>query len=427
MPTERLIIGPIVRIGPNEVDIIDIEAVKTIYGSRETFRKSQFYRRLAVPGQQSLFNTVNVDFHRRHRKLLAGPMSDSSLKWVIVHVEARLALALSRIGEEMKSRGAADVFKWWLFMTTDTIGELTFGDSFRMLELGHKNDYARDLEQDSRVGAIRATFPSMVGLCRVAPFPILGRAYRASENLTRYASDLLERHQWLQAVDPDEAQRTFFSKLFSASEDGKMPFNEIRDEAQNFITAGSDTTANSLTYLTWAVCRNPDIRARLVRELRTLPPDFTEAQLRSLPFLDQVISEALRLYSAAPSGLPRLVPPGGAELAGHWFAAGTEVCAQAFSMHRDPVIFPQPDEFQPSRWASPTKAMREAYMPFGRGARVCIGKHLALIELRLAAARFFLTFPEARMSSLEGMCDGDMKPMVHLLLSPSGGRCLIQA
>lgn len=130
-----LFIGPVVRIGPDNVNIMNVEALKTIYGPRENFRKSPFYRLLAVDGQQGLFNTIDVEFHRRHRRLLAGPIADSSLRTFYPVIEAHVALTLTRMKEEMASRGAADVFKWWIFMATDIIGELTFGDSFRMLEL----------------------------------------------------------------------------------------------------------------------------------------------------------------------------------------------------------------------------------------------------------------------------------------------------
>ncbi len=124
------------RIAPNEVDITDLEAVKTIYTVKETFVKSQFYRRIVSPGSESMFSTVSIDFHRRHRRLLASPMSESSLKAVMPQIRALSDLAVQRIEEEMKTRGSADVLKWWLFMATDIIGQLTFGDSFRMLELG---------------------------------------------------------------------------------------------------------------------------------------------------------------------------------------------------------------------------------------------------------------------------------------------------
>lgn len=125
------------RIAPGNVNITSVEASKTIYGARELYRKSPFYRLLAVSGQQGLFNTIDIEYHRRHRRLLAGPMAESSLQSVLPVLEARIALVLSRMSEETASRGAADVYKWWLFMATDIIGELTFGDSFRMLELGH--------------------------------------------------------------------------------------------------------------------------------------------------------------------------------------------------------------------------------------------------------------------------------------------------
>ncbi|RDA93305.1 hypothetical protein CP533_2057 [Ophiocordyceps camponoti-saundersi (nom. inval.)] len=419
--------GPVVRIAPDEVAISDIEAVKTIYSTKETFRKSNFYRRLVTAGTESLFSTVDVDFHRRHRRLLAGPMSETSLKSLAPRVEARVDLAISRITEEMKERGTADVFKWWLFMATDTIGELTFGDSFRMLELGQKNAYARELERVNRVSAVRSTFPTLVRFSRFVPLPIFKSASEASFNMRRYAGDSLRRYRRLVDEDPNLAQETLFTKLFRAEADDKLPFDEILNEAQSYIVAGSDTTANTLTYLTWSVCRRSDIRAKLVDELRTLPTDFCEAELHALPYLNHVVDETLRLYSAAPSGLPRVVPPGGANLAGYNLDAGTVVSAQAYSMHRDPIVYPSPDSFIPERWMEPTKAMKDAFMPFGRGPRVCIGQHLARMELRLATARFFLAFPEAQISSLEGMSDEDMKPRIHFLLTPSGGRCLVQA
>ncbi|KJZ71230.1 hypothetical protein HIM_09373 [Hirsutella minnesotensis 3608] len=419
--------GPVVRVAPGEVAVSDLDAVKTIYSTKETFRKSHFYRRVVAPDTESIFSTVNVDFHRRHRRLLAGAMSESSLKLLIPQVHARVELAVQRIGEEMESRGSADVLKWWLFMATDVIGELTFGDSFRMLELGKKNQYAHELERVGRVGALRATFPSTVRLSNYVPIPVFKAAGEAARNMKSYATDSLDRYRRLVEADPNLVQQTLFTKLFKAEKDETMPFSEIRDEALSYIVAGSDTTANTLTFLIWSVCRNPQIRDRLVQELQALPTDYTEADLRDLPVLNQVVNETLRLYSAAPATLPRVVPPGGAELNGYRLDEGTVVGTQAYTMHRDPAIFPDPEVYNPSRWAEPTKAMKEAFMPFGRGPRVCIGLHLAEIEIRLATARFFLTFPQATVSSLEGMSDKDMEPTIYFLQIPRGGRCLIQS
>lgn len=67
---------------------------------------------------------------------MAAQMSESSLKWLIPTVTSRAELAIQRMKQEMKTRGLVDVFKWSLFMATDVIGELAFGESFHMLEKG---------------------------------------------------------------------------------------------------------------------------------------------------------------------------------------------------------------------------------------------------------------------------------------------------
>lgn len=142
------------------------------------------------------------------------------------------------------------------------------------------------------------------------------------------------------AVDP---KPTLLTKLFDAGEEG-LSDPEIRDEAQGYIVAGSDTTAVTLTYLVYSVCRDEKIRNRLVDEVASLPEGFTEKDARELPYLEQVINETLRLYSAIPAALPREVPPEGAHLAGYQLPGGVTVSTQAYSFHRDQTIFPEPEK-----------------------------------------------------------------------------------
>lgn len=123
------------RLGPNEVDVTDLEATKKIHRVKADFVKADFYKGFAT-GQENIFNTRSNDFHRRHRKLLSQPMSESSLKSMQPQIEEKVRLAIRKMGEEMSTRKAVDVCKWWMFMTTDIIGQLTFGKSFQMLENG---------------------------------------------------------------------------------------------------------------------------------------------------------------------------------------------------------------------------------------------------------------------------------------------------
>ncbi|KAL9093047.1 MAG: hypothetical protein Q9165_004185 [Trypethelium subeluteriae] len=346
--------------------------------------------------------------------------------------------------EESKTRGIADVYKWWIFLATDVIGELSFGDSFRMLEQGkvrsfnysstsrqidayQKNQYSLDLEKVARFGALRATFPTLVNFARLSPIPIpvFKEVANAAQRMFNYANESIQRHKRLVASDPGTSKRTLFTKLFQAGEEG-LPDHEILPEAQSYIVAGSDTTANSLTYLVWSVCRHPEVKQRLVQELVTLPQNFSDQDTRSCEYLQYVIQETLRLFSAAPSALPRIVPDGGRELAGYWLPGGATVSTQAYSLHRDPLIFPEPERFNPSRWEKAHKEMRDAFMPFGGGSRICIGLNLAQMELRLATAQFFRSFPDAKVSRAENFGEEDMDPVIYFLLAPKGKRCLIQ-
>lgn len=103
---------------------------------------------------------------------------------------------------------------------------------------------------------------------------------------------------------------------------------------------GSDTTAITLTYLVYEVCKHANIRARLVDEVTSLPEAFTDRMTRDLPYLHQVINETLRLYSVVQFGLPRILPSEGAGFLGYRLPGGVNVATQAYSLHRREDIFP---------------------------------------------------------------------------------------
>lgn len=246
---------------------------------------------------------------------------------------------------------------------------------------------------------------------------------------------------------PDDTTPTLLSKLYAVEKtnprsNGNMDTEELTEEARAYIIAGTDTTAASLTYLLWALAKHPTIQHDLRQELNTLPQDFTVADLKHLKLLNHVITETLRLYAAAPAGLPRTVPAPGLSTNGYYIPPGTTVSSQAYSLHRDESIFPNAEFFIPSRWEAPTQAMKEAYMPFGGGSRVCLGKHLGMMELQLATAVLLRSFPQglevatgATLQAEEeqgsdekakGFSDEDMEMEIHFLMAPRGHRCLLR-
>ncbi|KAK7947105.1 Cytochrome P450 monooxygenase azaI [Apiospora aurea] len=432
---ERAAIGlfssrPIVRTTPHEADVSDPAAVQAIYRIKGEFLKSPWYDSLAL-GAPNVFNATDPIVHRRRRRLLSQPLSDTGLRGLIPVIDGKIQKAIDRMAWEMKDRGAADMYKWWLFMATDIIGALSFGDCFRMLDKGEKNQYVIDLESTGDTFMVRAAFPSLTGWIRKVPVPFVPLASLKAANevecrTMNYAHESLQWHRRLVEENPETAVPTLFSKFYN---DTTITAREMAVDAQAYIIGGSDTLSKTLTYLVWAVCRNPSVKEKLVREIQQRLPlasqqrsGITDAQVRDLPYLAMVIEETLRLYPAVPSALPR-VPP---ELCGRRLPAGATVTTSAYCLHRDPMAFPGPERFVPERWQNPTKRMKDAFMAFGGGSRVCLGMHLARLEIRLAAARFFHRFPDVEISSLEGMSDDDMEAQWYFVLTPKGKRCLIQ-
>src|SRR4051812_33658493 len=129
-------VGAIVRVSPTEVHVSDLAATKQIHNVKGSFKKSPWYRSFTAQTTVTVFSTSDIDVHRHLRRLLSSPLSESSLKLVEVHIRRNVDLAIKGISKEMSQRGAADVYKWWMFMATDVIGELSFGESFKMLESG---------------------------------------------------------------------------------------------------------------------------------------------------------------------------------------------------------------------------------------------------------------------------------------------------
>lgn len=151
--------------------------------------------------------------------------------------------------------------------------------------------------------------------------------------------------------------------------------------AMGNIVAGTDTTSVTTTYLTWNLARHPDIQAKVIAEVEKLPIDCTDEEIRKVELFGHVMNETLRLHGAASGSMPRDVPAGGFTVCGHFIPSGTTVSTQAYSLHRIADVWKNVDDFDPSRWQSPTKEMKEAFLPFGGGSR---GKSTRFVpELKL--------------------------------------------
>jgi len=174
----------------------------------------------------------------------------------------------------------------------------------------------------------------------------------------------------------------------------------VASEMQDHMVAGIDTSAQALTSCAWLLSVSPNQiwQCRLHEELQSAGHTASAADLESLPILDAILKEALRLHAPVAGSQPRktnkpvlLGPPN------HQIdvPAGVTVHAQAQTLHRSSG-YEDPDRFDLGRWLnSPLDVVEEMqrwYWPFGSGSRACIGSQLGIDNLKVALAAVYGDF-----------------------------------
>lgn len=168
----------------------------------------------------------------------------------------------------------------------------------------------------------------------------------------------------------------------------RMSDRQLRDEMMTLFLAGQETTAQALTWTWYLLARHPDVEAKLQEELRQVlaghPPRATD--LPKLPYTDMIVREAMRLFPPVPAVARQSIED--VTVGGWEIPKGSLVVVSTYALHRDRRFFPEPEQFNPERFAAgwEERISRFAYLPFGGGPRVCIGNGFAMMEARLVLA-----------------------------------------
>jgi cytochrome P450 len=203
---------------------------------------------------------------------------------------------------------------------------------------------------------------------------------------------------------PDPGRRDILSLLVGARGEGGEEFSdtEIRDQVMTLMFAGHDTSTSTLTFMLHELARHPEVTRQLHEEqdrvLKGQPPTALQLE-KEMPYLDMVLDEVLRLYSPAWIGPRRAIRE--YEFGGYTVPKGAYVNYCSWASHRLPEVFPQPEAFIPERFTRERKAAlpRGAYVPFGGGSRICIGKRFGQTEVKLVAT---MLLQRLRAESLPG-------------------------
>ena len=196
-----------------------------------------------------------------------------------------------------------------------------------------------------------------------------------------------------------------------------MTDRQLRDEVMTMLLAGHETTSLALSWTYYLLSQHPEaeerIRSEVDRVIGSGRPSFVH--LDRLTYTRQVIEESLRLYPPAWGFSRRAL--GGDEIGGYHVAKGSLVFVIPFVIHRRRTLFPDPERFDPGRFAPDQEAARPrfAYIPFGGGPRGCIGNQFAMIEAQLIVAAI------AQRYRLTVLRDEKIRPEPLITLRPKPG------
>ncbi len=185
---------------------------------------------------------------------------------------------------------------------------------------------------------------------------------------------------------------------------GRMSDQQLRNECVTLFAAGHETTAVSMAWTLYLLARHPDVLARLRQECQTALGDARTPSpevFRALPYTLQVVQESLRLYP--PAWIMSRLALGDDHIGPYTIPSGTTVMVCPYLLHRDPTNWPDPERFDPERFApggQKDQLHSYAYLPFGGGPRLCIGNQFALMEMQILLAMLVHNFTIKSASDL---------------------------
>lgn len=188
-----------------------------------------------------------------------------------------------------------------------------------------------------------------------------------------------------------------FSQMLDAKyDDGSgMSDEDIRNQLATLLVAGHETTGIALCWALYWLLRSPDMLQRLRRDIDQLGPDAAPDAIAALPYLDALCAETLRMYPIFPDTRRRLARP--LKVRGYTLPAGVAISVAPMLVHQDESIYSEPSQFRPERFLERTYSPFE-YVPFGGGARRCLGAAFAMYEMKVVLGTLVRWF-ELELSS----------------------------
>ncbi|KAL4902353.1 hypothetical protein BDW74DRAFT_186886, partial [Aspergillus multicolor] len=374
--------GDYVRTGPRELVIFDAAAITPVLGFASVTGKGPFYESM----ETSVNTTRDRAFHRVRRRVWDAAFK-MSLADFAPRVEEFTRQLLTRIH---KNNGAPTlVNEICIHYSYDVMSALAFGEPMGFVT-GESNNTAKSVLDNIQRGVdaigLLLHVPWLMGLLTTFSW-----AVGPMREWNEYSGRLVVERKNMKNPKPD-----LFAHLLANTEDNATGRALLTSECRLIVGAGSDTTATALIFLLVNLALHPEWLERLRDEVDPLFAKGDFNCTRSLPVLDAVIQEIMRLHPSVFFGSQRETPREGMMIRDRFIPGGTIISIPVYQRN-----FIHATEFHPERWIWRPELIinRNAHMPFLAGPFSCAGRNLAMMELRSVIAwvahEFDIAFPPA--------------------------------
>ncbi|CEJ61736.1 Putative Cytochrome P450 monooxygenase [Penicillium brasilianum] len=407
----RDMIGQSYLIATNHQALLDIMSTNT-YDFEKPWRARNFLARILGFG---LILSEGAA-HKKQRKALTPAFNIKniramySLMWdktnqLLVELEKELKMNPMDGTSPEEGVGKLEMGVWGSRLTLDIIGPAAMGRDFRSLQNSDNpvaESFLRILEPTTEKMAFLAmnfTLPQWIA--QRVPWRLNQVIANETGFLRNLCNDIVREKREMLATSKASAKDLEADILGTMMLGGDFSDTELVDQMLTFLAAGHETTAAALTWACYLLTLHPEVQTRLRTEIRTKIPSathpITHADLESLPLLNGVCQEVLRLYPTVPVTIREAIC--NTTVAGKHVPRGTRLILCPYAINRAPIFWGEHgEEFLPERWIDTDKAGNQipnnnggastnfAQITFLHGQRACIGKDFARAELRCAVA-----------------------------------------
>lgn len=391
-------LGPVVRLGPNEISVNSSSGLRTIYGGG--FEKHRSYSDWMLNyGTPNLVSMLDNSSHSTQKRMLSNVYSKSYLQnsqdLQILSSTLLFKRFLPILHAASQIDNPVDILNLAEALGMDFTSGYLFGSA-------NGTNFLSNVEYRNHWLELYSIFKNQ------------RPKERAFGEIENWCISMCEAAEALEtsdkSVDFPSTRPVVYGRLFEGHQKSTSSSKQrnliIASEMLDHLIAGHETSAITITYLMHELSRQPSLQRKLREELHSLSPPLihpmssqaafndtadalghlpTPLSIDRLPFLNAILQETLRLYAAAPASQPRVTPFSSVPTTIQGYSnipGGIIVSSSAYCLHRNAGTFPEPEKWLPERWLEAEKdkrvEMKRLFWAFGSGGRMCLGNNFAI-------------------------------------------------